>query len=46
MEKFTGIKAARDGNYYGEILFTRDDLEKWADYYRRYKIREIPAVKK
>jgi hypothetical protein len=46
MEQLTSIRAARDGNYFGEILFSRIDLEKWADYYWRHKIRDMSPVKK
>lgn|SRR6185369_2389380 len=32
MEKTTGIKANGDGNYFGQMLFTRKDLEKWKEW--------------
>jgi len=37
MEKTTGIKASKDGNYFGAILFTRKDLEKWKEWYDKSK---------
>ena len=35
MEKFTGIKAHSDGNYFGWYLFTKQDLETWNNYYKK-----------
>lgn len=29
MEKTTAIKAIKDGNYFGAILFTQKNLDKW-----------------
>jgi len=37
MEKTTAIKASKDGNYFGAILFTRKDLEKWKEWYDKHK---------
>ena len=37
MEKTTGIKASKDGNYFGAILFTQKDLEKWKEWYDKNK---------
>ncbi|PUZ19486.1 hypothetical protein GA0116948_1328 [Chitinophaga costaii] len=37
MEKTTAIKASKDGNYFGAILFTQKDLDKWKKWYDKNK---------
>ncbi|OMP74927.1 hypothetical protein [[Flexibacter] sp. ATCC 35208] len=37
MEKTTAIKASKDGNYFGAILFTQKDLDKWKEWHNKNK---------
>ncbi len=36
MERFTGIKAHTDGNYFGWYSFTKQDLVAWDNFYKKY----------